>query len=238
MKKIVQICFVLLCSVSMLQAETNDVSNTNTIDQTQTDPWVREIALRYNMAILARVYNNNVLFQPTGALLGIFKDNKCWGYAGIGNSPVGPIFNVTMGSNSASSTGYKYKLYDPATKLTYDILETIDFVDNTPVGQIQAPISIHISGLSAVQDTYETLFSVYPNPVVNEFSIKIGSESSKQASVELFNLAGCLVNQIYTGEVLENQVINVTKDDKCKSGIYLLKTKIGDKVKTKRLIFK
>jgi len=238
MKKIVLACFVLLGSVSMLQAENNDVTINSSIDQTQADPWVREVALRYNMAILARVYKNNVLFQPTGALLGIFKDNKCWGYAGIGNSPVGPIFNVTMGSNSASATGYNYKLYDPATKLTYDISETVDFVDNTPVGQIQAPISIHISGLSALKETSETLFSIYPNPVVTEFSIKIGSESSKQATVDLFNLTGSLVNQVYNGEVIENQEIHLTKDDKIKSGIYLLKTKIGDKVNTKRLIFK
>ncbi|MEI8086522.1 MAG: T9SS type A sorting domain-containing protein [Paludibacter sp.] len=108
-------------------------------------PWTKEIALQYNMAILAKLYKNGVLFQPTGVLLGIFKDNKCWGYAGIGTSPVGPLMNVTMGYNTATASGFTYKVYDPASGgQIYEVVETVNFKSNTPVGLINAPISLNV----------------------------------------------------------------------------------------------
>jgi len=144
MKKYLIIFLVFFIQVNFLQAENNTVTEIFSNSQSQAAPWTREIALQYNMAILAKIYKNGVLFQPTGVLLGIFKDNKCWGFAGIGTSPFGPIMNVTMGYNTATASGFTYKVYDPSDERIYEVVETVNFKSNTPVGLINAPISLNV----------------------------------------------------------------------------------------------
>ena len=190
------------------------------------------------MAILARVYKDNVLFQPTGALLGIFKDAKCWGYQGIGNSPVGPIFNVTMGYNNVTATGFKFKIYDATTKLTYDIVETVDFQDNTPVGLINAPISLHVSGLSGLNDVLNSQFSVCPNPVESEFKITLGSDTQKNTLIQLYNISGQLESVLYNGGVTINQEIVIRRESRLMKGIYFIKVNNGLKFSTQKIILK
>ncbi len=114
------------------------------VSNSMADPWTKEVGLRYNMAILAKIYKNATLFQPTGVLLGVFKDSKCWGYGGIGSSPVGPLMNITIGYNSASATGFTYKVYDATTGKIYDVVETVNFANGVPVGAINAPISLNV----------------------------------------------------------------------------------------------
>jgi hypothetical protein len=245
MKKVVFVILVLMNGALLLTAQNdNGITNSNSVARVSemstsenAVPWVREAGLRYNMPILARVYKNNILFQPTGALLGIFKDGKCWGYQGIGNSPVGPLFNVTIGYNSASATGFNYKLYDATTNLIYDIVETVNFTDNVPVGQIQAPISINISGLAAISETCESLFSVYPNLVQSNFQISFANIASKQASIELYDLKGQLVSQIYKGEIHSNQTITFDRKSSQTNGLYILKVQVGNEKYSRKIVF-
>ena len=238
MKKIVLVFLVLISLILDSKAENKSVKDTLAISASQTDPWVKEAGLRYNMAILARVYKDNVLFQPTGALLGIFKDAKCWGYQGIGNSPVGPIFNVTMGYNNVTATGFKFKIYDATTKLTYDIVETVDFQDNTPVGLINAPISLHVSGLSGLNDVLNSQFSVCPNPVESEFKITLGSDTQKNTLIQLYNISGQLESVLYNGGVTINQEIVIRRESRLMKGIYFIKVNNGLKFSTQKIILK
>ncbi len=238
MKKLISILFILSVSFMFIQAENMTTKDTLSINSNQTDPWTREVGLRYSMPILVRVYKNNILFQPTGALLGIFKDNKCWGYAGLGNSPVGPIFNVTMGYNLESETGFNYKLYDPTSKLTYSISETVDFQDGVPVGQIQAPLSLHTSGLSGLNDVNNSRFSVYPNPVESEFKITLGSDTHNNTLIQLYNISGQLESVLFNGETTNNQEIVVRRDLRLINGIYFIKVNNGLKFSTQKIILK
>ncbi|MEI6556335.1 MAG: T9SS type A sorting domain-containing protein [Paludibacter sp.] len=238
MKKLTPILFILSVSFMFIQAENKTVKDTLSKSSNQTDPWTREVGLRYSMPILVRVYKNNILFQPTGALLGIFKDNKCWGYAGLGNSPVGLIFNVTMGYNLESETGFNYKLYDPTSKLTYSILETVDFQDGVPVGQIQAPISINISGISALNDINKSQFSIFPNPVESEFKISLGFDTQENTLIQLYNTSGQMVSVLYNGETTNNQEVVIRRDNKITKGIYFIKVNNGLKFSTQKIILK
>ncbi len=143
----------MLCATTMMSqnAVVNDsiyspsVNNALRITaSSQAIPWTKEVGLRYNMPIVAKLYKCATLFQPTGVLLGIFKDNKCWGYAGIGSSPVGPLMNVTMGYNTATATNFTYKVYVPSTDQIYEVVETVNFANGVPVGQINLPISLNL----------------------------------------------------------------------------------------------
>jgi len=116
------------------------------VSSPQVDPWVKEVGLNNFMPIIARVYKNGILYQPTGSLLGVFKDNKCWGYGGLGNSPLGTnsVYNITMKYNSTPVPGFTYKVYNPTSGKIYDLVETVTFTHQTPVGEIAAPISLNV----------------------------------------------------------------------------------------------
>ena len=116
------------------------------VSSPQVDPWVKEVGLNNFMPIIARVYKNGILYQPTGSLLGVFKDNKCWGYGGLGNSPLGTnsVYNITMKYNSTPVPGFTYKVYNPTSGKIYDLVETVTFTHQVPVGEIAAPISLNV----------------------------------------------------------------------------------------------
>ncbi len=114
------------------------------VSNSMASPWVKQVGLQYSMPILARVYKNATLYQPTGSLLGVFKDNLCWGYGGIGGSPVGPLYNITTGYNTTPVSGFSYKVYDPTTGKIYDLVESVTFTSNVPIGAINAPVSLNV----------------------------------------------------------------------------------------------
>lgn len=236
-RRILFFIFISVC-ITFIQAGDKAVNLLTT--SIPTYPWTKEVGLRYSMPILVRVYKDNTLFQPTGSLLGIFKDNKCWGYAGIGNSPVGPIFNVTIGYNVDSEIGFNYFLYDPTSKLTYGIIETVDFKDGVPVGQIQAPVSIHIEPTSDLSEVNDSEFSIYPNPIESgsDLKISLGPDAQKNTIIQLYTISGQLVSVLYNGETINNQEIVITLDKKITKGIYIIKV-INDKIIiTQKIIIK
>ena len=238
MKKL--ILFFIFISVSITFIQAGDKAVNLSTPSVTTSPWTKEVGLRYSMPILVRVYKDNVLFQPTGSLLGIFKDSKCWGYAGIGNSPVGPIFNVTIGYYLESETGFNYKLYDPTSGLIHNIIESVDFQDGVPVGEIQAPISLHVSPPSALNEVNDYQFSIYPNPIASgsDFKITLGSDAQKNTIIQLYTISGQLISVLYNGETINNQEIVINLDKKITKGIYIIKV-INDKnIITQKIIIK
>ena len=146
------VSFLVVLASSLLANTTtsNDSGSTEAhliqrvASNSMSSPWVKQVGLQYSMPILARVYKNATLYQPTGSLLGVFKNNLCWGYGGLGTSPVGPLYNITTGYNTTPVTGFSYKVYDPTTGKIYDLVETVTFTSNVPVGAINAPITLNV----------------------------------------------------------------------------------------------
>ncbi|MFZ4455352.1 MAG: T9SS type A sorting domain-containing protein [Bacteroidales bacterium] len=158
MKKNIFFLLVFLSHLLLANAGTKTVNEASSAAQSQSDPWVRETGLQYNMPILARVYKDGVLFQPTGLMLAVIKNGKCWGFSGLSNGPAGiKLHNITIGCNNESEAGFNYQCYDPNTSTYYDIVETVDFKSLTPVGKINAPISINIKSATPQTITFGTL---------------------------------------------------------------------------------
>lgn len=243
MKKILLTSFICLNFMAFVGAqESNNASTAKSFVKTatQASPWVTETGLRYNMPILAQVLKDGVLFQPTGVILGVFKNNLCYGQSGLSNGPAGiKLHNVTIGCNNESEAGFEYRVYDPNTSTIYTVTETVDFKSLTPVGKINAPIQIHISGITAIDKITDGKFSVYPNPVDSKFTVSIASApTTTQGAVELFDLTGKLIRSIYRGELSNSKLISVDRGADLVKGIYLLKVSAGTNVQFKKLIFK
>jgi hypothetical protein len=240
MKKILILLVVFLSNVAILSAENSSVTETLTSSQSQSDPWAREAGLRYNMPILAKIYKDAVLFQPTGSLLAIIKDGKCWGYAGLGNSPVGPLYNVTIGYNTASATGFNYQFYDATTGKIYSVVQTVNFTNGVPVGAINAPISLTIQNeiLTELSSTKAEQFNVFPNVVESVFHISLNSASEKNVRVNIYNLDGLLVKTVFNGAINGQKVLSVQRDNNLPNGFYLLKAQIGGTQFIQKIVMK
>ena len=240
MKKYIVVFLVLLNPLFFLHAENNTVNETFSSSQNQTDPWIKEVGLRYNMAILAKLYKDGVLFQPTGIQLGVFKDNKCWGFGGLGNSPVGPLFNVTIGYNSASATGFTYNVFDPNTYKYYLVTETVNFTNGVPVGAINEPITLNIKNeiLTAFNPIITKEFCLSPNPIESHYQISFDIQSENNVSISIYNLQGLLVKTIFEGSVGGEKILSFQKDSQLTNGLYLIKVTIGDKHLTQKIVFK
>ncbi|MEI8086525.1 MAG: T9SS type A sorting domain-containing protein, partial [Paludibacter sp.] len=196
--------------------------------------WVSEIGQRYVMPVLAQVYNKDVLFQPAGLQLGVFKDGVCYGSSSLLNNTL----NVTVGSDLETLSGLTYKVYDPTTSTTYDVEESVDFVSLNSVGTMSTPAALHIKAVSTSQELVSNnAFSVYPNNVETTFNVSLNATAFSTAVVVLYDMQGKFVKSLFNGEINGKKELTVQRGN-LNNGLYLLKATVGDKQFTQKVVLK
>ena len=88
---------------------------------------------------------------------------------------------------------------------------------------------------SAVQTVSANNLSVYPNPVNNEFTVEFAA-AVKNASVELFNLNGQLIAQLYAGAVADGKIM--MNRNNIESGMYIIKATADKNVTIAKILIK
>jgi len=71
--------------------------------------------------------------------------------------------------------------------------------------------------------------TVFPNPAADKSEIKINLEKSSEISLQLFNLQGALVKDIYKGKAAAGENRFDLSTSKLQAGMYLIKYSDGDK---------
>jgi len=203
-------------------------------------PWTTQVGLQYAAGTYVRVYKNSVLFQPTGLLLGVFKNDLCYGYAGLSNGPGGILLHIlTRGCNNASETGFNYKVYDPNTSTFYNVTETVDFASLVSVGSIASPISVNAIDIATDnKNVIAEQFSVYPNFVESDYFVTLASEGEVNAVVNMYNAQGKLVKVLFSGNINGAKVLTLSKGRDLVSGIYFIKAVVGNKQYTQKVVMK
>lgn len=221
-------------------AENSVESETSSALQTQVDPWTTEIGTQFTMPFYAQVKKDGVLFEPTGLLLGVFKDNKCWGYKNWINGPVGKVHQVTVVYNTTPASGFTLKAYDPATGKFYSVTETINFASNTPVGSIAAPQVVNIlSELTTEVNVVDSdVFRVFPSLVEQHFNITLSTEALACVNVAIYNVTGSLVKTLFVGSTTGERVIAVQRGEEITNGLYIVKATVGKKHFIQKVVFK
>lgn len=80
-------------------------------------------------------------------------------------------------------------------------------------------------------------FSMYPNPAGHEVTFSFNLSESQRVSIELYNINGVQVKNIYEGEVQGNQVQNIKLNtENLVSGIYYYRFIAGSKIETGTLM--
>ncbi|MFZ4723916.1 MAG: InlB B-repeat-containing protein [Paludibacter sp.] len=126
----------------------------------QDDPWVLPTGTQYVMPVVAIVKKNGVLNQPDGQLLGIFKNNICWGYTTLTDGPSGQLYILTAMYSTNNVTGFTYKVYDSNTNQFYDVVETSTFVKNTTIGTLDVPKVLNLKFAISRSSGNETMGTV------------------------------------------------------------------------------
>ena len=232
MKK--NILFLLIFAVLLSTKANNNVTNV----ENAAPVWTPITANKNTMIIYARVYKNNALFQPTGLLLAVFKNDICYGVKGLTAGPGGIMLHqMTMGCNNDSEDGFTYKVYDPTTDTYYAINETVNFRSAVSVGKINVPIQLNIV-INAIDQAESRCFSVYPNPVESNFTITMESNAQNNTLIQLFNISGKLEKVLYVGQTYSNQEIIVKRDKSISKGVYFITVRTGFQYSRQKVIFK
>jgi len=223
-------------STQTRSAELRSIPNTN---GSLPGLWSVTAGYKNTMPIYAQVLKNGSLFQPSGVLLGVFKNGVCYGYTQLIAGPTGNLHQLTMMCNNDTESGFNYKVFDPTNSTTYEVSETVDFNNGVAVGKIFAPIQLHVSNTATgLNNPDNAPFSVFPNPVTSSFVVNLNSENRAQASVELFDMQGRLIETIFNGSITGNKIIQTQRKQSISNGIYLLKVVIGENSYNQRLIFR
>lgn len=93
--------------------------------------------------------------------------------------------------------------------------------------------SPYVSAVKTV--SIKNALSVYPNPVNNEFTVEFAG-AVKNASVELFNLNGQLIAQLYAGAVADGKIM--MNRNNIESGMYIIKATADNNVTIAKILIK
>ncbi len=100
--------------------------------------------------------------------------------------------------------------------------------------------AIHSYDVSDILNVGENEFAlnsikIYPNPATSEFTIS--QSLSSEGNVQLYNISGKKIKDLFTGNFGANKNIKV-KTDGIAAGVYLVKVNIGKQSVTKKLVIK
>ncbi|MBP7809511.1 MAG: T9SS type A sorting domain-containing protein [Bacteroidia bacterium] len=151
--------------------------------------------------------------------------------------------NVVVGTFPSSftldviSTDYNY--YSGTQKFP---LLTISYQKQTansilgPTVQVTADIRINNAVLTGITDvTLDAVnYNVYPNPATDAVNVNLTNDKNEPVSLSVMNNLGQVVKSVVIGNVSDVNYHLSTFD--LKSGIYYIKTSVGDKSTTKKLI--
>lgn len=241
MRKYVLVFFIFLIQGWSLFAENNTVNESLLNNQVQDIPWTVNANWLNVTTVYAQVKKDGVLFQPTGVLLGAFKEDRCWGYTGLLNGPGGiKLHQLTVGFNDNPTSDIELRVYDPNTEKIYRIAETITCTVGVKIGKINVPVVYNIAQeiVTEVKPVETVQLYVYPNPIESQLNISLNSEFVAQANVAIYSLQGALIETVYNGSVDGAKVLSVQRGENFPKGLYLLNATIGDEQYIQKLIFK
>jgi len=78
---------------------------------------------------------------------------------------------------------------------------------------------------------------VFPNPIINFFELSFNSPTYTYSTVEIYDLRGLLVKQVFSGSFVGDKVIVVERGNSFSFGLYILKVKNGTSQSVRKILF-
>ncbi len=206
-----------------------------------------------NSDVVAGTIKTNILLPSSGPFNGTVKVASTG--TGTLQLPNGIILNDCLQlKNSFSGTGsvtiFTLAITLTITNVTYDYYHasqkypvlSVNYSETafkqgagTPTITSNSSISVNTNVFVGISEsTLNSSFSIYPNPANNNLSVMLTNTSSENVTVRIFNNIGQLVKTINLGNTTDiNKQIDISD---LSSGIYMVKTTIGNASASKKLI--
>gem|GEM_PF-1905677 len=191
------------------------------------------------------VYSNNpfmpmhfILFTGgklnAGDEVGIFDGDICVGASTYDGNAENLSITVTSMDDADTeivdgyTSGHSFTLKVMSSGTLFEDVETEHLLGPTafaPLESYVGEITQTITGLSDAS-TLDNSISVHPNPVVDILYIKIFTNESATAKIELFRTDGSKLKNVFDGKIQSGHQTIETKLNGLSPGIYLLKTEL------------
>lgn len=141
--------------------------------------------------------------------------------------------SLLLGFITATVVNTSYSYYTSTQK--FPIL-TVSYSDATGAfTNYSADVKINTNVIAGVNNlNFESSLSIFPNPAKESLNVKLQNLSNETGHIEIVNAFGSVVKSIDLGNNAE--ILNTMSISNLSSGIYFVKTTLGEKVSTRKLI--
>jgi hypothetical protein len=104
-----------------------------------------------------------------------------------------------------------------------------------PTVTTSADISMNTQVITGINDhNFEASFQIFPNPAKEAINVKLSNAKNENSFIEIYNSVGMLIRKVELGnESTLTQLVNISD---LNSGIYIVKTTLGTKQSSRKLI--
>lgn len=145
------------------------------------------------------------------------------------------ILNVSLagGLITSNSDGMTYDYYHASQK--YPIL-SVSYNNTTGTqSSTSAYVRVNNAVVTGINDlNFDASFNIFPNPAKDHFNVKLNNANNATCKVEIVNSIGQLAQSINLGN--DSEISSNVSISNLLSGVYIVKTTLGDKVSTRKLI--
>lgn len=141
--------------------------------------------------------------------------------------------SLFFGFVTATLTAVQYDYYEGAQKFP---IVTVSYNDlQGAITNTSATVKMNDNVITGITDrNFDAGFNVFPNPAKDNFTVQLSNANNDFAKVEIINSLGAIAQTINLGNNSQLQkTISITE---LNSGIYMVKTTVGNKVSVRKLI--
>ncbi|MBL7917951.1 MAG: T9SS type A sorting domain-containing protein [Bacteroidia bacterium] len=156
----------------------------------------------------------------------------------VSNSTLTALIGTAPSTISMLSKSKTYSYYHNSVKFP---IITVDYKNETlssvmgPTNTVSAEIFINNLVLTGLNDkNFEATFQIFPNPATNYFDLNLSNPSNENGTVLITNAIGQVVRTIELGN--DSQLKKQISISDLQSGVYLVRTTLGSKISTRKLI--
>lgn len=137
-----------------------------------------------------------------------------------------------LGVTTVNLKAVDYTYYDATHKFP---LLTVSYADVTGAYTSKAAsIRVH-DGIVGINDlNFDATFSIFPNPAKDNFNVSLNNIINAHCTIEILNSLGQTIQVHQLGN--DKQISNNISVSNLTSGVYFVKTTLGDKVSVRKLI--
>ena len=141
--------------------------------------------------------------------------------------------SLLFGFVTATVVTTDYSYYHASQKFP---LLTVNYTNiSGATSSTSASVKVNNAVVTGITDlNFDAGFNIYPNPAKNSFNVNLQNSNKANCKIEIVNSVGALVQTIDLGS--NSDISNTISISHLASGMYMIKTTLGNQLSTRKLI--